>query len=181
MVVQLGMFDLHLDEIAQGNFWIKAEAIPESPKELAILRHHADPEKVVPAVVSGICAGLVDLTDLDHTHAIVEEGEYLLRSSTTGPFKLLSTPTETGEQLMAVLFVYREHALARTNGTIAARSGTTVTSGEVTIMSLDGTTLTATSEMVDAFNMTGAQVASNTYIQIKRIDGIWLIDTEDCS
>ena len=75
-------------------------------------------------------------------------------------------------------------SLAKNGGsTIAARSGTTVGSGTVTLYKCDDTTLVALTgdySTVTAYNMSGSTVAANAYLQIKRIGNKWFVDVEDC-
>jgi hypothetical protein len=72
-------------------------------------------------------------------------------------------------------------ALAKSGGSgIPALSGSTPGSGTVTLYSFNGTTLSATTTTVTAYNMTSGAVAANAWLQLKLIAGYWFIDVEGC-
>lgn len=58
---------------------------------------------VVYAAVSGVTIAYVSVSDITHTYAAPANGSTSLASATSGPAKLLATPTSTGAQLMPVL------------------------------------------------------------------------------
>jgi len=74
-------------------------------------------------------------------------------------------------------------AIAKTDGAITARSGTTAGSGTVSIYYLTSAgVLTDTGESVSAYNIAGGAVNGSTFITIKRVEGspFWVVDMEDC-
>lgn len=66
---------------------------------------------------------------------------------------------------------------------IAARSGTTVSSGSCDVFSIVGTTLTDTGVNIDVYNISTGPVTGLAYGTAKReyATGKWIIDLEDCS
>jgi hypothetical protein len=68
-------------------------------------------------------------------------------------------------------------------GGIAARSGTTVSSGSCDVFSIVGTTLTDTGNNIDVFNISISSVGGSKYGLAKKeyATGKWVIDFEDCS
>jgi hypothetical protein len=68
-------------------------------------------------------------------------------------------------------------------GGIAARSGTTVSSGSCDVFSIVGTTLTDTTENINVFNISLGSVNGEIFGTAKReyATGKWIIDLEDCS
>lgn len=68
-------------------------------------------------------------------------------------------------------------------GGIAARSGTTVSSGSCDVYEIVGTTLTDTGVNIDVFNISLGSVNASIFGTAKReyASGKWIIDLEDCS
>lgn len=74
-------------------------------------------------------------------------------------------------------------AIAKTDGAIVARSGTTAGSGTVNIYYMTAAgVLTDTGKTVTAYNIAGGQIQATTFITIKRMEAApyWVIDMEDC-
>jgi len=60
--------------------------------------------KIGPAQVAGAGVALVNVGNINHTHAEPTAGELYLSSGISGPIRLLHKPDATGEQLCVVLF-----------------------------------------------------------------------------
>ncbi len=75
-----------------------------------------------------------------------------------------------------------EILLGKTDEEIAARSTTTTGVGTVSVFKIAGTTLTDTTVNVEAHNMAGSAVATDTYVQMNKdpFSGLWVINFEDC-
>jgi hypothetical protein len=100
----------------------------------------------------------------------------LKRKETTG--ENVPRPRYQRKQLP---FRYDDIKIAKTGTAIPARSGTTLGSGEVTICTADDDDeLTETEETKDAKNLTGGEVAADTYIIIALIGTKWFVIVEDC-
>lgn len=65
---------------------------------VGVVQWTAPQTDIIEAQVSGVCPVRVNVTDVDHTHAVVVEDETDLSSSNAGPFRMLGTRTETGVQ-----------------------------------------------------------------------------------
>lgn len=75
-----------------------------------------------------------------------------------------------------------EGMLAKTQtGGISARTGTTCGVGSVVMCLIDDTTIIELTESpFDVINPFGSEVQGDTYITIKRVQGHWIVDAEDC-
>ena len=74
-------------------------------------------------------------------------------------------------------------AIAKTVGSIAARTGTTAGSGTVNIYYMTAAgVLTDTGKTVTAYNIAGGAIQATTFITIKRMEAApyWVVDMEDC-
>jgi len=56
------------------------------------------------AQVAGVCPALVDIQDAEHRYARLPAGEYVLKSDTSGPVRIVQKPDETGVVLCVILF-----------------------------------------------------------------------------
>lgn len=77
-----------------------------------------------------------------------------------------------------------EGCIAQTaSGGIPARSGAVAGKAEDVAMQQIGTdgTLVATGSTMTVYNPFGTPVAGSVYILCKRVDGVWIVDAEDCS
>jgi hypothetical protein len=101
-----------------------------------------------------------------------------IKAVTPGTRVLLTRSPTTGEWMFTAppLFL-----VGKTGGTgIPAMSGNTPGSAPVTLYSFDGTTMTATSQVVTTFNTTPA-VAANKFVQLKIGPGGYpFVDVEPC-
>jgi hypothetical protein len=135
----------------------------------------------------GACLARVDFTDTAHRFCRPKVGEtYFETSGNAGPVLILAKPsTGTGVQEAIVdLSPGRGMYLAKNGGsTIAARSGTTVSSGTVTLYYVSGTTLTSLGISVSAFNLSGTAVAADAWLNVapEAGSGKWFVTWEDCT
>lgn len=69
-----------------------------------------------------------------------------------------------------------------TDGTITARSGTTLGSGTVSLYHNSGTTLSDSTTNVTAYNFAENSIAGSTYVQVEQLapNGDWFITAVDC-
>lgn len=69
-----------------------------------------------------------------------------------------------------------------TDGTITARSGTTLGSGTVSLYHNSGTTLSDSTTNVTAYNFGANSIAGSTYVQVEQFapNGDWFITAVDC-
>jgi hypothetical protein len=77
-----------------------------------------------------------------------------------------------------------EGCIAQTaSGGIPARSGAVAGKAEDVAMQQIGTdgTLVATGSNMTVYNPFGTAVRGSVYILCKRVDGVWIVDAEDCS
>jgi hypothetical protein len=76
----------------------------------------------------------------------------------------------------------RAARVAKNGGTpIPAMSGTTMGSGTVTLYDADADGALTSAETAEAFNLaTNDTVAADAWLQVKRIDSIWVVDWEEC-
>lgn len=65
-------------------------------------------------------------------------------------------------------------------GGIAARSGTTVSSGTCTVWQRSGTTLSATSTTITVYNLSTTAVGNTVYIVAEMTNIGWVAVWEDC-
>lgn len=72
------------------------------------------------------------------------------------------------------------HLVGKAGSEIDALSGSTPGYGTVTVWTWSGSSLTATSETVTAYNLASSPVAAGVFLQLKKYRGKWLIDFEDC-
>lgn len=74
--------------------------------------------------------------------------------------------------------------IAKNGGTaIAAFDGTTMGSGAVTLYNASDTGVLTSAGTVTAWNLgtgTDGPVAANAWLQVKKVDGKWLVDWEQC-
>lgn len=73
-----------------------------NPRQVAVLLADCDNGRDVPARVSGVCAALVNVTNVAHRRAYPVSGATVLQSGWAGPAEFLRAPDGTGEQLCAV-------------------------------------------------------------------------------
>lgn len=64
--------------------------------------------------------------------------------------------------------------------TIAARSGSTLSSQSCTVYTATSGTLASTSSTITVYNLSTEAVAANAYIIAALISGIWIAVWEDC-
>lgn len=102
-VVQLGAYLCTADTDIHDP-WFEGKEPADPLWKCAILGEPAEEDDIVPAHASGVCVAKVDVQSTSHTHARPVSGEHVLKSTTTGPFELLSPATGTGEHLLAVRF-----------------------------------------------------------------------------
>jgi hypothetical protein len=75
----------------------------------------------------------------------------------------------------------RSARVAKNGGSaLAARSGTTMGSGTVTLYDADESGALTSAGTATAFNLADTAVAANAWLQVKRIDGLYVIDFEEC-
>lgn len=98
-VLQLGEYLLDDEDVRQPWFDGVQPAYPFN--RCVILQQPAEVDQIVPAHASGVCVAKVNVDEITDTHARFMTN-YTLKSGLAGPVELLSTATETGEQLMAV-------------------------------------------------------------------------------
>lgn len=99
--VQLG--DYTLTTLDHRAIWFECDA-PADPitSRIAIMRVATPDAKFGEAQMQGITTALVNVTDIDHTHAAPVDGEVVMESGTSGLAEILSPLTETGEQEIVV-------------------------------------------------------------------------------
>jgi len=85
-------------------------------KRLAILLEPTENNAVSQAAISGVCPVYVNVTNVEHTHAVAGNSSVLV-SGTSGPLMMLETPTSTGEQHLKCLFT-PDSVPAVTNGIV---------------------------------------------------------------
>lgn len=86
------------------NLWFEAkEYKADSTARIGIIRRAAKRDEFTSAQLIGICTAVVNITDIEHAFADVEEGTTKLQSANSGPAEIISDLTETGEQEAAVL------------------------------------------------------------------------------
>ena len=74
-----------------------------------------------------------------------------------------------------------EGMLAKTrSGGLPKREGTVCGTGDVKMCLIDGTTIREVGEPFKVVNPFGSDVQGDTYITIKRVQGHWIVDAEDC-
>lgn len=98
-VVELGEY--LLDGIDRDNFWFEGNEYIDGV--LGVLVEPLKDDVIGAAQVDGPCVAIVNVTETAHRYAATEEGETVLQSADAGPVRLLSKPTETGEQELIVL------------------------------------------------------------------------------
>lgn len=64
--------------------------------------------------------------------------------------------------------------------TIAALSGSTISSGTVTIWEVNGTTISASSDTITAFNSMSSAVGANKMVFVAYASGEWFVIAEAC-
>ncbi len=82
---------------------------------------------------------------------------------------LIGSPTPTGWQVGLASSIRQNGFWAKTNGTISARSGTTLGSGSVFLLEVTSTTITVTSDTLDVVNYssTTGGIPTDTYVFVQ--------------
>ncbi len=96
---------------------------------------------------------------------------------------LVGSPTPNGWSLSTDTGSGRSGFLAKTDGTITARSGTTLGGGNVFLTTISGTTITVTSTSIAVLNFssTTGGIATATYVWVEEDDsGNLFITAVDC-
>lgn len=91
-------------------------------------------------------------------------------------------PTSTVKQPRKATFQGGTSKIAKTTTSIGARSGDTCGNGTANLYLLkeDGS-LTNMGYSIKVYNMVGTSVGSGRYIQVKIIDGLWVVDLDACT
>ncbi len=93
------------------------------------------------------------------------------------------SPTPNGWSIGVSEVSSRAGFLAKTNGTISARSGTALGTGSVFLTTISGSTITVTSNTQTVFNFssTSGGIATATYVWVEEDDaGNYFITAVDC-
>jgi hypothetical protein len=69
-----------------------------------ILKEPVDTSKIGQLQVSGTCMAIIDIDSTSHRRAEAVTGQYVLKSSESGPIEILYAPSVTGEQECVVRF-----------------------------------------------------------------------------
>lgn len=104
--------------------------------------------------------------------------ESLSKVTVTPPLKISSGPH--GINLSLALPLIAKIGIPDAN--IAARSGATLGSGDVTVYAIggDGAVYT-TSQKVKCYNLSGSAISAGAYVIMIYLDGKWFAVFEDCS
>jgi hypothetical protein len=98
----------------------------------------------------------------------------------SGPF-IATGDDNIATDVFKVIVDTEKAMVCKTSGSgIAARSGTTVSSGTCTIWSRSGTTLSATSTTITVYNLSTAAVGNTVYIVATMTNIGWVAVWEDC-
>jgi hypothetical protein len=139
-----------------------------------------------------VCMVRVDVADEGHMFADVADGETgFLASAGTGKAQIiwregmLGYGYETGEQWAIVGIGGGSGGGGRCGkskgGGVPGRSGSTYGSATVTLYRLAASGLATVAEDVTAYNQAEQDVEPNTEIQVKVVDGLYVIDWEECN
>lgn len=122
-----------LTTIDRRNLWFNADTVSHAAgRSYCILPRPIPAGEIDDAHISGVCVALVDIQDTADRFAYVETSSNVLKSGTSGQFKLLGPVTATGEQSVAVVFGGEKNA-----GYFVAVQGDAVASVPPTSIDLD--------------------------------------------
>jgi hypothetical protein len=138
------------------------------------------------ALLYGLTAVKLNVTDANHTHAVLSDGVYTkLRTAFCGPAQILWKQSGTGEKWAWVaLYPFQPSIICKADSTIPVRTADTPGSGTVSIYDFDADTddLIDTGVNMTAYNTTGTAVEASRYLQAKpHASGHPLIDVQDCA
>lgn len=100
----MGIGDTILDtgQLTNEFLWFVGQA-PTGDEKFGILRKALPEDSIGELQVSGVCKAWVDVQDADDARAKVVAGSYVLQSGSDGPYKILWSPGDTGEQECVVV------------------------------------------------------------------------------
>lgn len=170
-IVEIGEY--YLDEMDAANLWFQGVSSSSSTDHFCITRFAAKEDSLVKAIVDGCCMARVNVSSTSHRYAIPGSGT--LSSAAAGPMWIMTTPAETGVQLLPVRFAASmqikiavldgdlAHGGSATASVYTASAGTESDSGEnVTVYDFD---------MIG----TGKKIASGTKVFIGNVNGYWYV------
>ena len=184
-VLEIG--DLLVDPIDAANLWFEGETPAVEGRGFAVLRRPTPEDEIDEAIVSGVCACLVDVVDTSHKFARLVDGSHFLESSDFGDARLLNTPATASKVLCGVLLgtVNQRGRVGKpTGGGITAASGATFGTGTVTFQQAGATALAAedegtTSQAVKSF--IDAAIPTSAYCWVEPDwRGDWWVTAAGC-
>jgi hypothetical protein len=92
-----------LTKCDREKMWLPADVFDDLEATLVLAIDPIPAGSIGPAQVAGAGVALVNVSNVNHTHAKPVEGEVYLESGTSGPARLLHKPESTGERLCIVL------------------------------------------------------------------------------
>lgn len=92
-----------IETVSDESIWLLGVE-PTDDCYFGILKEPSEIDAVTPLQVSGSCMALVTIGSEEHTRATVEDGEFVLISSTDGPVEILYAPSGTGEKECVIRF-----------------------------------------------------------------------------
>jgi hypothetical protein len=198
-VVELG--SLILNELDPQNVWLSA-VVPNGQRQFGIMVQPvlADSDSVWPCQVAGACVALVNVTNEDHTHAVVEAGQTVLQSAESGPVRIVWKPEGEGELSCLVLLgsesepqvarkvVWVEHAPAIYHATSGYQKDERIVSGSFSeykfykvlcnVQQFDSITggMVGSDEEIVVVNLSGLPVNRRFCHVTQWSNGLWIID-----
>lgn len=157
-----------------------AAAVRAGNRAIGIALEPASTSKYTWCQLSGTCAALVDVDDVQHTHAYCLVGAASLTSGWGGPFEIVSQAATAGEQTLLVRFQPLYRRRVKTNATLLANNfadcnfyggstlGTVIGTGDVYFNWMKGGV---------------ASIASGVEGWATWDDGIsaWILDSAECT
>ncbi len=94
--------------------------------------------------------------------------------------KETAQPRKSEKTIRWTLIAYSTSDIAAASGDITSGGGLTPGTGTVHPCYFDGTVWKARGDTMTAHNISSTAVTANTPLQLKKINGIWVVDFEDC-
>lgn len=175
-VVQIG--DDLLDDINHRNLWYEGnKPTTDSMDKLGVVRAAIKQDAIGVVQMIGMATAIVDVTDIEHTHAKAVDDDVVAVSATSGPMRIWSKVTETGEQEVSVLLgaPVNPATIIIGQATAAYTAGTSSIEIDSVVVSENGIDPRSVSgdlaEHVPVIKLGGGALKDNDWVVATQMDG----------